>query len=244
MKNVIELKNILNRNLKMDNVLELNILNCKESLNKILVNILKKGIDYSVKSLNISENNEGLINNIKKISNSKELREIISSSVNASILEFLENKKENTIKFGNLSEVKEASLKGGLRFLLSAGVDVLFNKSFKLNLFKPLISLVIKKVKEFILSNSFIQKLNRSVDNMIHKADGYINICKKWYSAYEKFDLKELNKLAKELDMQKNKVMHNEECLKENNLIQNMTKLVNSKKDKLSNLQLQICNDL
>lgn len=244
MENMIELNRVFNRKLSKNNELELNIFNSKEDLNKILINILKRGIDYCMKSLNINENNEGIIKVIKKISNSKEFKEIIDSSVNISISQFLENKKEKSLKTGRLNEVKEAALKGGIRFLLTAGIDILFNKNLKLNLFKPIINSVLKNFKDFILSNSFIQKLNKSVNSVINKADEYLKVCKEWYKAYEKFDVKSMNELAKQLENKKTKIQNNENCLKENNIIQNMTKLVNSKKDKLSNLQLQICNDL
>lgn len=244
MENVVELSRVFNRKLNMNNELELNLFNSKEDLNKILTNILKKGIDYSMKSLNISENNEGIIKVIKKIANSKELKDIIDSSVNISISQFLENKKDKSLKTGGLNEVKEATLKGGIRFLLTAGIEILFNKKLKLNLFKPIINSVLKRIKDFIISNSFIQKLNNAVNRVINKADEYLKVCKDWYKAYEEFDLKSMNDLAKQLENKKVKIQNNEICLKENNIIQNMTRLVNSKKDKLSNLQLQICSDL
>lgn len=244
MENVVELSRVFNRKLNMNNELELNLFNSKEDLNKILTNILKKGIDYSMKSLNISENNEGIIKVIKKIANSKELKDIIDSSVNISISQFLENKKDKSLKTGGLNEVKEATLKGGIRFLLTAGIEILFNKKLKLNLFKPIINSVLKRIKDFIISNSFIQKLNNAVNRVINKADEYLKVCKDWYKAYEEFDLKSMNDLAKQLENKKIKIQNNEVCLKENNIIQNMTRLVNSKKDKLSNLQLQICSDL
>ena len=53
-----------------------------------------------------------------------------------------------------------------------------------------------------------------------------------------------MNNLAKALNRERNKVANDIECVKEINIIQNMMKLVNNKKDKLSNMQLQICNNL
>ena len=42
----------------------------------------------------------------------------------------------------------------------------------------------------------------------------------------------------------KNSLKYDKECVQQNNIIQNMTKLINNKKDKLSQIQLQICSEL
>lgn len=244
MLDVLQLEKYTNRKITLNNEIELDIMNNKDYLEDILTNLLKRGIDYGVKALNLNENSEGLINSIKQIVNSKDLKNIVKSSVDISLSQALENKKGSLNMLKELNQFKDISLKGGLRFLLSAGVEILFNKVTKLNLFKPVIENLVKNVKSFVMSNSFLQKLNNSIKKIINKSIEFKEMCEKWYKAYEDFDIDSINLIAKELELKKDTVLKNTDCLKENNIIQNMTRLINTKKDKLSQLQLQICNDL
>lgn len=244
MLDVLQLEKYTNRKIALNNEIELDIMNNKDYLEDILTNLLKRGIDYGVKALNLNENSEGLINSIKQIVNSKDLKNIVKSSVDISLSQALENKKGSLNMLKELNQFKDISLKGGLRFLLSAGVEILFNKVTKLNLFKPVIENLVKNVKSFVMSNSFLQKLNNSIKKIINKSIEFKEMCEKWYKAYEDFDIDSINLIAKELELKKDTVLKNTDCLKENNIIQNMTRLINTKKDKLSQLQLQICNDL
>ena len=244
MNELLSLENVINKSRKLNNNIELNILNNNEDFNNILTNIIKKGIDYGIKSLNSSENNDGLVNIIKEVSKGKELKEIIKTCVDASISQALENKKGNIDLLKSLKSFKDISIKGGLRYLLSAGVDILFRKATKLNLFKPIVEKILFNVKNFIMSNSFIQKLDVSINKIINRKNEFKKDCLNWHKAYEEFNLKKINEIAKVLQENKNKIQNDPDCIKENNIIQNITKLVNIKKEKLSKLQLQICNDL
>lgn len=244
MLDILQLEKYTNKKNSLSNELELNIMNNKENFDSMITSILKRGIDYGVKALDISKDSDGIINSIKEIVNSKDLKEIVKSSVNISLSQALENQKGNMNILKNLNEFKDMSLKGGLRFLLSAGVEILFSKVTKLNLFKPIVEKLVKNVKNFIMSNSFIQKLNNGINKVLEKSNNFKKICENWYKAYDEFNIDSINEIARELDTKKETVLNNSDCLKENNIIQNMTKLINSKKDKLSQMQLQICSDL
>ena len=67
-------------------------------------------------------------------------------------------------------------------------------------------------------------------------------MCNKWYQEYDKFNIENLNTIAKTLSSKIKNVINSKECLIENNLIQNMTKLINSRKEKLSSSQVEFCN--
>lgn len=244
MNEILCLENVIGKNKKLNNEVELNILNNKENFDNLLFNIIKKGIDYGIKSLNINESNDGLFNIIKEISKSKEFKKIIKSCVNVSISQGLENKKVKVDSLKSLNGFKDISIKGGLRYLLSAGIDIVFKKATKLNLFKPIVEKILFNVKNFIMSNSFIKKIDLGIEKITNRTNEFKKLCKKWYKAYEDFDLFNINEIAKNLESKKNKIQMDSDCMKENNIIQNMTKLVNSKREKLSKLQLQICNDL
>lgn len=244
MLNELKLENNIDKKSSLNNELELSLINNKENFDNVITNILKSGIEYSVKALDINKDSDGLINGIKEIVKSKDLKEIVKSSVNASLSQALENKKGNMDILKNLNGFKDMTLKGGLRFFLTAGIEILFSKVTKLNLFKPIIQKLVKNINNFVMSNSFIQKLNGGINKILAKSSEFKKICEKWYKAYDEFNISSINSIAKELDSKKGTILNDIDCLKENNIIQNMTRLINTKKDKLSQLQLQICNDL
>ena len=53
-----------------------------------------------------------------------------------------------------------------------------------------------------------------------------------------------MNNIARNLNSKKEILSQYLECAKENQVIQNMTKMVNSKQQKLTNNQLQLCKRL
>lgn len=57
-------------------------------------------------------------------------------------------------------------------------------------------------------------------------------------------DLEKINSIAKNLNGKKEMLSQYLECAKENQVIQNMTKMVNSKQEKLTTNQLQLCKTL
>lgn len=244
MNEIIDISRIMNQNHILDKNIEMDIFQNKENLVKILTNIIKKGVDYGTKALNFNESNQGIVQSVRELLKGKDLKKIVESSVNVSVQQGIENQKLDINELKQLGAFKELSLKGGLRFLLSAGVDVMFSKISKLNLFKPLIEKLVHNVKNFIMSNSFIQKLNTGIQKLIDKTKDFKAICQKWYDAYNEFDIAKLTQLASELETKKEKLAIDGDCMRQNNTIQNMTKLINNKKEKLSQLQLQICKNL
>lgn len=244
MLDVLQLEMYAKNKLDINKELELNLIDNKERFDNIINKIIKSGIDYGIKSLNIKKESEGIVNSIGNITKSKDLKNIVKSAVSVSLSQALENNKGDFIKLKNIDEFKDIALKGGLRYLLSAGVDILFNKNFKLNLFKPVVEKLVKTVKNFIMSNSFIQKLNSEIGKILEKKNQFKELCDKWYKAYDEFNINSINDIAKEIDVKKEILKNDSECLRDNTIIQNMTKLINAKKDKLSQIQLQICGNL
>ena len=100
------------------------------------------------------------------------------------------------------------------------------------------------KTKDFVFSNSFREKLTNSVEKVVSRIDDFKEKCNEWFKFYDKLDIEKMNLTAQELSKARSQVSSDVECVKQNNIIQNMMKLVNSKNDKLSDLQLQMCNDL
>ena len=116
------------------------------------------------------------------------------------------------------------------------------NKYLKNNLLAPVINRFIDETKNFINSNDFSNKITNTINKFFDKTQEFKNMCNKWYQEYDKFNIENLNTIAKTLSSKIKNVINSKECLIENNLIQNMTKLINSRKEKLSSSQVEFCN--
>ena len=181
---------------------------------------------------------------VKKSLKTNDFKEIVNTAIGSSINEGLKvlQLPKNVIK--DISNITKITLKGGLLEGINAGIDIIVNKYFKNNLFFNIIKEFKDKLKGFVGSSYFKLNIENGIDKIVKKTNKYKNVCNEWLEAYDKFDLEKINSLAKKLNLSKKDVILNEECIKQNNIIQNITKLVNNKKGKLSNIQLQICNNL
>lgn len=206
--------------------------------------VINKGADYVIKAMPVNEHIKDILIDVKKSFETKDFKQIIKTAVSSSIEEGLEliNAPKNVIK--DITKIKNIAIKGGLREGISAAIDIVTNKYLKNNLFNSFIKDFTDKTKDFIFNKSFLDKLETGITNILNKADKFKEKCNQWYKYYESLDFENMNLLAKSLNRERSKVANDIECIKENNIIQNMMKLVNSKKDKLSNMQLQICNNL
>lgn len=243
MEEILE-KGNLGKNILLNKEIDLDIYRKKEEYEKLLSNVINSGFEYAVKGLGLSDNFKKSLQEVKDILKKKDFKEIISDSVSASLKEGLNITKDNPLELKNLDKLKDNSIKGGLKFLLSAGLDIVINKLLKGNLFLPQIKKVIDSVKNFLQSNSFISKIDSGLKKIFNRKNNFKNACDNWYKSYENFNIKDINNYANILNKFKNSLKYDKECVQQNNIIQNMTKLINNKKDKLSQIQLQICSEL
>lgn len=132
----------------------------------------------------------------------------------------------------------------GLTSAINVGFDILYKNNFKNNIFSNYIEKFFKDIKSFVSSKTFTEKVEKSFLKLDDKVNNFKNLCEKWYDAYDKFNINEINNVAKQLSSKERGINNNLECIKQNQIIQNMTDLVNSKNSKLSPVQLQICNNL
>lgn len=242
MENILSLykENSLNKNIENNLQIEKN----KTQFKDIVVNMVDKGADYLIKSSPLSESMKNILVDVKKSLKTNDFKEIVNTAIGSSINEGLKvlQLPKNVIK--DISNITKITLKGGLLEGINAGIDIIVNKYFKNNLFFNIIKEFKDKLKGFVGSSYFKLNIENGIDKIVKKTNKYKNICNEWLEAYDKFDLEKINSLAKKLNLSKKDVILNEECIKQNNIIQNITKLVNNKKGKLSNIQLQICNNL
>jgi len=140
--------------------------------------------------------------------------------------------------------LSEAATKGGLAISLKNAIDLISEKFLKNNLAGNYISSFFEKLKEFIQSNKFVEKLKDILSKGLEKKDKFLNKVKDWYNSYNNMDLEQMNRIATSLNRKKELINQYPECAKENGIIQNICKMVNSKNEKLSDIQLQLCGTL
>lgn len=238
-----KVKDIVNNlNITKDMQVELN--KNKRGIQKVVYNVVNRGADYVIKAMPVNDSVKDILIDVRKSLETKDFKSILKTVVDSSVREGLEllNTPKNVIS--DINKVKNIALKGGLKEGISAAIDIVTNKYLKGNIFASIIKDFINKTKDFIFSKKFREKLDKGIDNLLNKVEEYKDKCKSWYESYDKLDIAKMNEIASSLKKERRNVTISSECSKQNNVIQNMMELVNTKKDKLSNLQLQICNNL
>ncbi|MCX8075154.1 MAG: hypothetical protein N2749_06170 [Clostridia bacterium] len=223
---------------------EIEISSSKTELEKSINNILDKGTDYIIKAMPIHNGLKEILIDVKKSLKTKDFKEIIKTALNSSIREGLEILGTPINVLNDIKTLKDAAIKGGLKQALIAGIDIVSNKYINGNLMGDLIKEFFNKTKSFIQSNMFLIKLDSGINKIIDKTKDFKKLCESWYNAYDKLDIENINDIAKKLNHNRRINYTDDEGIKQNKIIQNMTSLINVKKDKLSQMQLQICNDL
>lgn len=224
--------------------LDIELTKTKDSFSNIVKDVIESGADYAIKAMPINDNVKDVLLDVRKAFHTKDFKYIVKTAVSSSLREGLEilNAPKNVIR--DITKVKDIAFKGGLSSALSAGIDIVTNKYMKNNIFAPIINRFLNSLKDFVFSNSFKDKIDRGISNVFDRINKYKESCKQWYEAYEKFDIDKMNEIAKRLKYNLKRTNIDQECVNENNVIQNMTTLINAKKEKLSQIQLQICNNL
>lgn len=230
--------------LNMQKEMDLNLYSHKSEFEKIINNVIDKGTDYIIKAMPVHQGIKDILIDVKRAFKTKDFKEIVKTAIGSSIREGIEiiGMPINVIK--DINKLKDITLKGGIKQALTAGIDIISNKYVKGNLMGDIIKEFFDKVKNFVKSNMFGIKLDQGIKKIESKTNDFIKMCKKWYEAYDSLDVESINDIAKKLNKNEKTVSFNEQCLKDNRIIQNMTSLINAKKDKLSQMQLQICQSL
>lgn len=227
-----------------DREVDISINNTKKAFSNIAFNVVNTAADYIIKAMPVNDGVKNILLDVKKAFESRDFKTILKTAVGSSMEEGIKMLKMPKNVLSDISKVTNITIKGGLSEGICAAIDIISNKYLKNNLFYNLIKDFINKTKDYIFTKEFKDKLEIKVERLVKKADNFKEKCKEWYKYYDKLDFEKMNDLAQDLKREKRKVISDPECAKESNIIQNILKLVNVKKDKLTNLQLQICNEL
>lgn len=233
------IQNIKNNTLELDADKRIGLL--KDDFSNIAMNAIDKAANYVIKAMPIPDAMKDILKDVKEAIKTKDLKGIISTAVNSSVREGLEilGLSKTTIK--DLNDLKNFATKGGLVTLLKNGVDIVAKNFLKNNLVGDFVYKFFDKLKEYILSKDFMKKLSSKVEKVSNKKEEFLGKCEEWYKSYNNMDITAMNSISEQLSANKYVLSRYDECKKENNIIQNMTAMVNSKKTRLSSEQQRLC---
>lgn len=228
------------RDIELDN----SIVAMKNDLSKANETALDKAANYIIKAMPVPDAIKDILKDVKEAIKTKDLKNIVSTAVTSSIREGLEILGLSNESIKNVYKLKDVAMKGGLAQALKNGIEIIANNYLKNNIVGKYVYNFFDKLKNFVLTNSFSEKINEFLRKLEQKKDKFFEKCNEWYNSYANMDLEKINSIAKNLNGKKEMLSQYLECAKENQVIQNMTKMVNSKQEKLTTNQLQLCKTL
>lgn len=246
MSRVLELDTLrkFDINIDLDERFDLDLVRNRDEFTNVVSKVINKGANYIIRGMPINNHIKDILIDVKDAFKTKDFKEILKTAVNSSVREGLEilSLPKNVLK--DLTNIKDIAVNGGLSEGICAGIEIISKKYLGGSVYSVYIKDLFDKTKEFVKSKDFLNKISNGVNKCLEKINDFKEICKKWYVAYDKFDLDEINNIANSLNKKKSKVNFDIECQNNNNVIQNMTELINNKRDKLTELQMQICSSI
>lgn len=247
MENLILLDNIKQKNSlnididkKVDFVEDRN----RTEFTNVVSKVIDSGTNYIIKALPVNDSIKDIALDVKEAFKTKDFGQIIKTAVNSTIREGLEFLNLPKTVLSDIKNVAQVAFRGGLSSALTSSIDIIANKYLKNNFFSPIVNTVLNDVKRFIGSNEFRNKINSGVSKLENKSEEFSKLCEKWYNSYANLDLISMNSLCRNIKKLEPHVVNNRDSLTQCNIIDNMTQLVNEKQDKLSEIQMKICNTI
>jgi len=247
MENLILLDNLKQKNSlnididkKVDFVEDRN----RSEFTNVVSKVIDSGTNYIIKALPVNDSIKDIALDVKEAFKTKDFSQIIRTAVNSTIREGLEflNLPKNVIS--DIKNVAQIAFRGGLSTALTSGIDIIANKYLKNNLFSPILGTVLNDVKRFIGSKDFRNKIDEGVNKLTNKTEQFNELCEKWYNAYASFDVITMNSICRNIKKIEPHVVNDKDCVIQTSIIENMTKLINAKQDKLSDIQMKICSNI
>lgn len=225
--------------------IELSKDNKVEILKNDLAGVVEKTVDhaakYIIKAMPVPDAVKDVLIDVKDAIKTNDLKGIINTAVKSTIREGLEMLGLPEKSINSLSELKDIAKKGGLITAIKNGIEICESNYLRNNIVADYVYKFFDKLKNYIMNNEFIKYLNRLIDKLEEKKNKFLEMCEEWYKAYKEKDLDEVNNIAETLNENKYVLTRYNDCIKENNVIQNITAMVNNKKDILTANQQRLC---
>lgn len=221
-----------------------NLEGMKNDIIKATQKAVDKTADYIIKAMPVPDAVKDILKDVKDAIKTKSFKDVLSTAVTSTIREGLEILGFDKNQIKDIYNLKDIAMKGGLLHAIKGGIEIIANNYLKNNIVGQHIYDFFHKLKNFVLNNSFSEQINKMLQGFLQKKERFFEKCSEWYGAYDKMDLDAINTTAKKIASKKEIINQYGECAKENRIIQNMTKMINSKNEKLTENQLQLCKAL
>lgn len=238
------MENVISLNKDIDEKLSFQEERNRNEYSNTVAKVVDNSIGYIIKALPVNENIKQIALDVKDAFKTGDFKEIVKTAVKSSIKEGLEilNLPKNVIS--DISKISKIAFRGGLSSALSAGIDIISKKYLKNNIFSSVLFKITNEMKNYVFSKDFKIKIDNSINKLLEKNNKFNDLCQKWYESYEKFDLFNMNSLCKSIKNMQKHIVNDKDCKVQSDIIENMTNLINTKKSKLSPIQMQICNNI
>lgn len=214
-------------------------------LQKDLSNVTEKAIDgaskYIIKSMPVPDAVKDVLVDVKDAMKTRDIKQIISTAIKSTVREGLEIIGLSSKNINSIMELKDVATKGGLVTALKNGIEIVASNYLKNNIVGEYVYDFFNKLKNYIMNKEFSKKINNLINKLQDKKDNFLQKCEEWYLAYKEKDIDGVYSIAQELKDNKYILSRYADCVKENNVIQNMTAMVTAKKDVLTPNQERLC---
>lgn len=238
LKNGKEIINNINLDLKNE------ILPMKDNLLKSVFDGIQKTAKYIIKGLPVPDAVKDILLDVNDSLKTFDLKNIVSTALNSSIREGLELIGIKSSKISSVEELKNIAIKGGLQNNLKAAVEIAGNRFLDKNLVSDDVKKFVNELKQSMQNNFFVENIDKSICKVLKQKENIKNNIESWYKAYNELDYDNINKISNALYKNKSFAKNEYELQKEIKIIQNMTKMINNKNERLSDLQLKLCETL
>jgi len=225
--------------------LELKENNRMIELRKDLCNATEKALDfaskYIIKAMPVPDAIKDILIDVKDAIKTRDLKQVVNTVIKSTLREGMEVIGLSKTNINTVMELKNIASKGGLVTALKNGIENVAEKYLKNNIVEDYVYDFFNKLKGYIMNKEFGRNLDNVICRLYHKKDKFLEKCEEWYTAYKNMNLDKINDVASELNKNKYVLARYTECIKENNIIQNMTAMINNKKEALTIEQQRLC---
>lgn len=225
--------------------LELSEDNRMTVLKNDLSNAAEKAIDnaskYIIKAMPVPDAVKDILIDVKDSLKTKDIKQVVSTAVKSTVREGLELMGLSTSSINSLMELKNVASKGGLITSLKNGIEIVAKNYLKNNIVGDFMYDFFDKLKNYIMNKEFGKSLTNIINKLEEKKEKFLKKCEEWYNAYKNMNMEKLNIVATELNSNNYVLSRYTDCVKENNIIQNMTAMVNNKNNLLTENEKRLC---
>lgn len=232
-----DVTNFLNNNNTLNNIISNN--NLLGTFKDCVLKAVENAAGYVIKSMPVTDHVKDVLLDVKNSFRSKEITELLNSVVKSSVKEGMEISDVNEASLNGLQDIKNISKTGGLICGIKNVVEIAAKLLTKNKIVGNYVYKFFDVFSKYIQSSDFLKKLGDVITRLLKRKDKFMENVNGWYKAYSQSDMTSLKYFADELKSSKDIIKKFDDCNYQSKIID---KIMNaSKKEKLSEEQLQLC---